>query len=74
MANLITEDHVGKRLLIKQEGTFSEVQEATIVEIAPKSKHVKVNVVGYASKWYRKDYWEIVDVLSDLPPTEKRKG
>ena len=66
-AQIITKEHVGKRLLLTDGYTGRERTEVTVLELSPSLENVKVRYENSGSTaWRKNDIWDC-HVLEVLP-------
>ncbi len=69
MENL-TDKHVGRRLLIKRDSLYADVQEAGVMEVSPSGKYIKIQFVRADNSvyydWVKQDEYVLVEELGSV--------
>lgn len=66
----ITKQHIGKRLLVKEDSYYGEVREAGVLEISPSNNYIKIQFVrsdnSTYTDWVKKDEYILVEELGSV--------
>lgn len=66
----LTKEHIGKRLLVKEDSYYGEVREAGVLEVSPSNSYIKIQFVrndnSTYTNWVKKDEYILVEELNSV--------